>query len=308
MSRSSILKQMRNNINHADYIKYYKHPLLLIDFKYFSPFYNLDVHANYLKFFKIFFENELSEMIELNLLNTNITYLNLENVSVDFFYKMLNKNINLYPSLNQSENTENVSKLAITNKFEFIDYVPECHDVQQICESKIIENGTLFKHIPPHIKITYEMYESGLNNGYVSFCDIPEKFRTYELSKLAVEKNGSNIQYVPNNINNYVELCKISIKSNSDNITYWKNIEFTVEFLKILVKENGMIIRRIVLDNGSLYDETLYEIYEIAVQQNCGSIKYIPEQFRTFEICKTAYLQNKYCSGYFPSTIDITKF
>ena len=296
MLRETILKQMKGSIKHIDYITYATNQYILFDFKYFSPFYNLDEHASYLKFFKITFENELSEIIELNLIYKNITYLNLECVTSDFFIKMIKHNINLFPSLNQHEITPNLEKIAVINDCDMLDYVENQTD--EIIKIAIINNPYSLEYVN---NITEEICEFAIEQSrihktksYTTSLDsliyiIPLKYT--RLFKLMIEYDITLIKKNKDEWRTY-DIC-LHVVTNDKYDKYDKNItplinyvpkqHLTQELCEIAVKQNGLSFNYI-----PNHIEKTYEMYESAIKVNAVKFIDIPENFRTYEIKKLA--------------------
>lgn len=107
--------------------------------------------------------------------------------------------------------------------------------------------------------------------GYIDYKnDIPNKFKTYELTSLAIKKGKTTLEYVPKKILDY-NLCKLAIETKP-------------------------------LDNLSYIPEKYQtkELYEIAINKNPYSLMYIPEKFKTYELCLDAVKKIKNTLEYVP--------
>lgn len=104
--------------------------------------------------------------------------------------------------------------------------------------------------------------------------DLPEKFRTYEMYKLAVEHNGCRIQFIPKDMRTlHPDLYRLSVK----------NDVYAFKFIPRRYRTDEMINK--VLDK----DGTL--------------LRYITTRDRTVEKCMRAVRQTKSCLSLVPKRI-----
>ena len=169
------------------------------------------------------------------------------------------------------------------------------------------------------------------NSNISVFRKIPDKFKNKEMCKMAVEKNGNSLEFVPNywkteelctiavgqNMAEYVfkhvpdelkseELCKLAISKNADAIAYASNQ--TEELCTLAINKNACVIQYIknqteelcklaVKNRGySLCGITnkTEEICLLAVKQDGLALEFVDTQKQTKEICIQAVKQNKH--------------
>ncbi len=126
---------------------------------------------------------------------------------------------------------------------------------------------------------------------------IPYKFKSYNLCKLILEKDGLNLKYVPRNIITS-RLCLIAITEEPLSIKYVPKEFKNNKLYELTVKINGMLLRyieqptynikKIALSNYGraleYIDNADYELCLIAVKNDGYAIKYVPEKMLTYEL------------------------
>ena len=287
--RENILSEMRGNIKHSDFIEYKLRSSNLIDFKYFSPFYNKE-NYNLLKFFVITYEVELESMIEEQLLLNNITFINIKNITDKFFYKMLAKNINLFKCLNSEHITDNIIKVAIANDYLMIDFVEKI--TEELCKIAIKSNIKAIYYVPINY---YDIYLSVIND-VESFKYMRQNAITSEMALLGVKNaifydsvpelilitNSINKDDAKNEINNATN-NEINNATNNEINNETNNIDIITgdEMIKF-EKENENIISDTKIIRSNLFRILQFipsklftnEIFDLIINENGYFIKW----------------------------------
>ena len=275
MNREDVIELMRGNINHRDFLLY-KKTNQLIDFKYFTPFFNLETHAiQILLYFIIQYDKELDNMIEQQLILHNISHDNIYNITPEFFYKMLIKNINLFSSLNPNDVTDEITKIAITNDCSSLKYVENL--TEELCKFAVMTNIKASLYVPEkYSKIFLPLIEK----NHFLILETPSYYRTYE---------------------NYLIVVKNMVKDEKMNKEIFKKaiLEFPINILK------NELAKIIVSYDSSLFEKILNtyktpELCMMAVKDNGYLIRFVPEKKFTYELCEIAENSNFNFLGFIP--------
>jgi hypothetical protein len=114
---------------------------------------------------------------------------------------------------------------------------------------------------------------------------IPDKYKTYDIWKLAVQQNGNILEYIPKHLITK-ELCESAVKQNGRVLEYVPEYLRTQKLYELAVQSNGIALEYIPKHLKT------QKLYELAVQQNGMALEYVPKYLRTLELCKIAVQQN----------------
>ena len=190
-------------------------------------------------------------------------------------------------------------------------YTPEKFRTKEFCLFAL-KNNNLFYNIPKKY-ITYELCKLAVSNNPKSFPEIPDEYKTKELCKIAVKKNGTSLGYISEKLKTY-ELCKIAVQSNQNAIEYIPRHFFSEELFKIAISKypsslklmpmnyfdyntceyknlHSLIVtflkeKKISLSN--IFSTHINEEIVLLAIKNKDSLLYVPEQYKTKEICDLA--------------------
>jgi hypothetical protein len=174
------------------------------------------------------------------------------------------------------------------------------------------------------IKIkSFLVHHHMINIQLFSFRYIPDKYKSYEMCKLAVQKTGSLLHYIKEPFYNE-ELCKLAVENIGEALEYvpYKDrdenlcriasqsertitdgsvLEYipqylhTEEICKNAVNRNVYELRFI-----SPYKQQRYGLFSLAIKKNPHAIRLIPHFYLTQKLCDLAYNKNKYMIHYIP--------
>lgn len=128
------------------------------------------------------------------------------------------------------------------------------------------------------------------------FKYIPDNYKNYDICKYVITKYTTLIEYVPD-ILQTDELCELN-KACLNKACLNKTSE-----IKTYIDDRKKMYENMVMKNGyTLYfvpdNYKTYELCKNAVTQDGCSLKYVPEKFKTYELCKLAVKQNEYSIRY----------
>lgn len=226
--------------------------------------------------------------------------------------------------------TEEICELAVEKFGDALAYVPVEKRTKDICLKaiKTWQNESTFWLIPDdlfknnefctdlvnqdikHLKKLYEKNSSAeifsceelielLNKIPYALYYIPKTLRSVEVCKKAVEKDGMNLKYVPSLIleqypEKYEEIAKIAIKQNPNSIILVRSYDL----YKDLVKKDPNVQLNDIEEKGE------YGFHFKKVQDgDHKSFKEVPDEFKTFEMCKLALSKYSKSLEYIPDDI-----
>jgi hypothetical protein len=145
------------------------------------------------------------------------------------------------------------------------------------------------EHVPEKFR-TPEVCKAAVEIYDWALKDVPEKFITPELCKIAVEHSGYALRYVPEKFIT-PELCKIAIENNIDSLRYIPKKFLTSELFKNAL-QNSTSENAVRIVFGYAPDEIKTpEICKIALKK-AAYIRDVPEKLITPELCKIAVENN----------------
>ena len=122
---------------------------------------------------------------------------------------------------------------------------------------------------------------------------IPLLFKTKELCKLAIQRNGLDLRFVPENFKTK-ELFKIAVKQNGMTLDYIPEDLRTKELCELAVIQNGWALE-FVPDKYKTK-----ELCAIAVQNNGWALLFVPSELKTKEMCELAVKNDGRALDYVP--------
>lgn len=192
--------------------------------------------------------------------------------------------------------TDDTKEAIIDHFFQFVDQFDEFSP--RICEKIIQKNPSYLSKIDKKAR-TQALCEQALNRGLellketketkrsqpfyrVNLGSIPKSFRTDDVCEKAVQLDGTNLRFVPNQT---PELITLALQNNPSAIKHAKKELLTQEMVEFILSQNGHLIQ--YLPNEWLTEE----IYQLAVQRNGNSIRWIENPSE--ELCLMAIEQTE---------------
>ena len=157
---------------------------VLFDFKYFCAVYSYDEHRDYLKYFQIKYSKDFEDLIELWLLNGLIDKQNLNDISGDFFTKMLKYGYDLFSKVKNP--TEEEELIAIENCSENILYIENKNETH--IKKAIEEDWNILFEIDSKL-ITQDIANYAVEKNYNAITALREELITIDLIKKAIIQN-----------------------------------------------------------------------------------------------------------------------
>jgi len=185
---------------------------------------------------------------------------------------------------------------------------------QKICELAVRENPWYLKIVPPEF-ITEQMCQLAVANDPWSFAVVPDGFKTSDMCDIAINQDGSMLEFVPVELQS-PERCLNAIENNPEAFLFVKidnekvniaAINANPEFIHYMKDPSeNLKIGAAFLDPSVLKE--LGELSEKSYEQLCGTdssyLKYVPDKFKTAEMCIEAYSHNKSYIQYFPEKME----
>jgi hypothetical protein len=148
-----------------------------------------------------------------------------------------------------------------------------------------------YEKIENNIKNCKNIFDEINNNPYqIIFIENNDE-KYYEISKLAVKKNGYILQCIKPEFMTE-EICKLAIQENGFALECVKQEFMTEEICKLAIQENGFALECVKQEFMTK------EICKLAVQQNGCSLQFVKPELMTDEICKLAVQQDGYSLYY----------
>jgi len=137
-----------------------------------------------------------------------------------------------------------------------------------------------------------------------------------------LSKNGMVLEFVPYN-ERTLERCLIALKSNINSIKFIPKKYQTEDMLTKVLLENGLLLTHIPLEDrtpefckmalsNNTYalkyvprtpSDTFIELAKYSVSLDGLSIRYLESKWKTYDICKIAYENNKESVVYFSKAV-----
>ena len=149
-----------------------------------------------------------------------------------------------------------------------------------ICEAAVIKNGRILSIVPSDF-IDKKMCILAVSSDPTSIKFVPDKFITDTIVSLAVSLDPETIKFIPYKYQS-IEDVKKAIKYDAECFNYINPAFKIKHHLKLLVLINPDIVQFLDYNNDNK------EYFELAVEVDGTALRFVPEMFRTFDICKSA--------------------
>lgn len=152
-------------------------------------------------------------------------------------------------------------------------------------EQAVKSNGLVLKHIKDPNK---DLCELAVSQNGLALQYVPEKLRSMYICLRACKENQDALEFVPDSVLQSVEFIK--------NVPNWaQGIENHPLFPKRNLKQDMVEATCKLLREGKLrlwnIDTPTKEECEAAVESNATSLRYVPKEWRSKELCETALKQ-----------------
>lgn len=200
--------------------------------------------------------------------------------------------------------TQDMCKEVVSADYSCLKHIPSEYKKYELCYNAILRDGLLLHYVPWDI-ISYDMCINALKNNYMTFPNIPKKFRndyvyecvlgkngkylnhidahaiTPKLAELAIQTTPSALRFVPKSITLNGSTYLKAIKENGTFLQYIDDKNITKKMAKVAVQTHAhalvFVPRRITLDENT---------YLRAVREDGTLLKYVHTQTQT--ICDHA--------------------
>jgi Domain of unknown function (DUF4116) len=206
--------------------------------------------------------------------------------------------MNVKPSLCQfMDNTdENVGKETLQKRWS---------EFQSLLHWAIHHNGDALEFVPKDYR-TPELCLLAVRQNGQALAYVPSEYRTPELCRIAIEQDGLALEYVPIDLKlsrgadqKTPELCRLAVKQHGNALKYVP--EKTPELCRMAVEQNGGALIYVPCDlTSNLGEAYRLELYYLAVKQNRNVLRYLPEKYRTTELCRMAIDQDGWALKHVP--------
>ena len=139
---------------------------------------------------------------------------------------------------------------------------------------------------------TVEEYKLALQMDGSELEFVPENLKNSELCMIAVQNHVSALKYVPQELRTpelcklAAELCKLRVQENPFELEEISKEFRTPELCKLAVALNGLALEYVPIELRTP------ELIKSAVEISGGALQYVPEKLKTSELCKLAVQQN----------------
>lgn len=203
----------------------------------------------------------------------------------DILY-FLERKVQYYKELPDKFKTyEFICKIARRNGF-ILNYIDELLITRELIIIVLKQNQLAFEYIPNRF-LFEEIYYIILNNTQL-FRYLPDKCKTYEISKNAVEADGMNIT---DSIIKTKELVWIMINGNynSQYIKYVPEELLDDEIIKTAIRKD---VKTLYYISKDIKSKLSYDFYKEIVSIDGTALRWIPKEFKTYDICLLAVSKN----------------
>jgi hypothetical protein len=279
------------------------------------------------------------EICELSLYNTP------DQVILDIVLKSLQDTLNKEETFQLCKNSLNINglnikhvpeeyktniellTLAVKNKGTVIEkFVPEELITKELCELALETFSTtdIIQSFPEQYR-TYEMYKLAMKNNSFPLNEIPKKHKTKEMYEIAVRSKGRNIKYVPIEYTSKEMYIDSLHSSHGFSIKY---IPFSEELYTLAIEINKYIVNYIprkffdkfpnlydvIFQNGLIGNFEVpeflesQEFYNDIVQKKKYTLEFVPEKYRTKELCELAFSTNEHSLQSVPDKLRTIEF
>jgi hypothetical protein len=172
---------------------------------------------------------------------------------------------------------------AVQNTGRMLKYVLDKHKDYNMCHKAIVlsnkKDSSTIKYVDKSMISEYDynfLVIEAVSNDGDALEHVPKEKKTLVLCDIAVKSRKRAIRYVPLEVSNYNDLCKIAFTNNG----------LALKHVPIYIKSPGF-----------------KELYKIALTNNGLALEYVPFLQRTFELCEIAYNNNNNAIDFAPDHI-----
>jgi len=230
----------------------------------------------------------------------------------------------------ENHKTKEICLEAIERRSDTLKYVPEELKTDELCDIATSKNDRaftwtpveyLFKKIEQHgslhllkdmpILITYELCLNAVKKSDDAFQYVPNEYKTVELCfEAGKHSNFANVsEYVPDDLVELFGRTKLQVDDTPESFfsRAIKNGSHILKYVPKELKTHELCFEAIMSDeNGHGCGWTLEYVPENlkpaicldVVKKNGGALNYVPEEFRTYELCLEAVAAEAYDSDY----------
>ena len=232
------------------------------------------------------------------------------NIDMENLAHGLDKFVKLDNALYNVENqTDEICRQYINNQPFSLIFVK--NQTRELCEMAIKLRPNAIQCVNnPSVELCEYAIQCTSSNCDLNFENVLPSMRTDKMYKLAVEYWGSNLKYLPDELKT-PELCRIAVKSRGDALAYVPENLKTEKLCRIAVKKSGDALAYVPenLKTAALCEMALNnspyallhipckflnnKLFKIAIIGRNGQsrgymLKYIPDEFKTQELCDLA--------------------
>ena len=182
------------------------------------------------------------------------------------------------------ERVQNIFKELNKEQLDIIFTITKISILKDLSIDLIEELFSKYKYLLNNNIIDNEIIDA-LKKDYSTLLLVPEKKMTDNIIELAVIQNGFALVYVPVHMIK-PDICEIAVKNNGNTLKYIPNNLRTFKICEAAVKQNGRAFHDVLADKMTSQEYLI--ICNIAVKHNGTILKFVPKDFRTYEICKSA--------------------
>ncbi len=154
----------------------------------------------------------------------------------------------------------------------------------QICLEIVQRSGCNLEFVPEEFK-TYELCLEAVKKDGDALEYVPEKHKTAELCLVAVKKTGYMLKYVPEELKTD-ELCDMATNKSERAFTW-----VSVEYLFKKIEQYGYL--HLLKDMPELMT---YKLCLEAVKKDSDALQYVPNEYKTVELCFEAGKHNNFAN------------
>ena len=184
--------------------------------------------------------------------------------------------------------TEELCELAISKDARSIQYVPIKLRTEKLCKLAVSAIPGTIKYVPTDLKKYDEILDDTVSTNGKALIFIPEEFRTFNRSKVAVFNNGDALKAVPLKFRT-PEICEVAINNGHFVLKYVPKELRTPAICKIAIDKNPFQLRDVPAPFRTV------EMCKSVITKEPGLLDSVPTALKTVEMCKFAF--KKYASS-----------
>lgn len=206
--------------------------------------------------------------------------------------------------------TNDLFRLAVQQNGLALNFIPEHLRTEELCWTACKQTSNALQYVPYRFR-SLNLCELSIkqntirqkNVHNIAFAWVPNKYKTKKLCQLAVEYNGLALEYVPDKLKT-PELSLIACKKTGLAFMYVPKNHINAELCQIacensIPESEQTDPKESICNGGSGYNLKFipdhYRTYELCLSA-CESFAYalcsVPPEFKDFEMCRTACEQN----------------